>query len=364
MSEKDYYSILGLEKWASEQEIKKAYRKLAMQYHPDRNPWNSEAEAKFKEIWEAYGVLSDPAKKQQYDTFGSTWGMWGFWGGWFQADDLSDIFSSFFGWGFWGSTGRKRRTEFRGEDIEAELRVDMKTAIYGGKQTLKYNKRVKCEVCNGEGGKWKKTCPTCWGRGQVTYTSNTMFWVVQQTRTCPDCEGSGEVFEEVCSVCNGQKRVVKKVELEVDVPAGIDTDMVVKLVWEGSHGVGTEAKWDLYVRFNCAQEEKWLSRDGEDLHYTLVIDILEAILWAKKEISIPILGKRTVQIDPGTQFGTVIKLKWDGVKNVQSDHKWDLLIHIEMTVPKKLSKTEREHYEAMAKDKKLPVWKKSILDIF
>lgn len=366
MSPKEYYNILGLQKWASDEEIKKAYRKLAMQYHPDRNPGNSEAEAKFKEVAEAYGILSDPAKKQQYDTFGSTGGMWWFWswGRGFAADDLSDIFSSFFGGGFSGGTSRKRQTEFRGEDIETEIHIDMKTSIYGGKQTLSFNKRVKCEACSGEGWKWKKTCPTCGGRGQVTYTSNTMFWVVQQTRTCPDCEGTWEVFEEVCRVCNGQKRVVKKVELEIDVPAGIDSDMVIKLSGEGNHGIGTEAKWDLYVRFITAQEEKWLSRDAEDLHYTLEIDMLEAILGAKKEVNIPIVGKRTITVDAGTQFWTVIKLKWDGVKHVQSDRKWDLLIHIQIPIPKKLSKLEREHYETLAKDKKLSVWKKWLLDIF
>lgn len=365
MSSKDYYAILWLDKWVSAEEIKKAYRKLAMQYHPDRNPWNTEAEAKFKELAEAYSVLSDAQKKQQYDTYGSTWGMWGFWGATgFGADDLSDIFSSFFGGGFSSNSGRQRRTEFRGEDIETELHVDLKTSIYGGRQTIKYNKRIKCEWCSGIWGTWKKTCGTCGGRWQVTYTSNTMFGVVQQTRTCPDCKGSGEIFEQVCRDCNGQKRVVKKIELEIDIPAGIDSDMVIKLAWEWNDGVGTEAKGDLYVRFITTQEEKWLSRDSDDLHYHLEIDILEGILGIKKEVSIPIIWKRTIAVDAGTQFGTVIKLKGDGVKHVQSDRKWDLLIHIEMVIPKKLSKLEREHYEALAKEKKLSTWKKSILDIF
>ena len=363
MTSKDYYWVLWLDKSATEVEIKKAYRKLAMQYHPDRNPWDVEMESKFKEIAEAYGILSDPKKKQQYDTFGSTGGMWWFWW-WFASDDLSDIFSSFFWWGFWGGTSRKKRTEYRGEDIEVELNVDMKTSIYGGKKTLTYNKRVKCETCNWVGGKWKKACSTCWGSGQVTYTSNTMFGVVQQTRTCPDCGWSWEVFEEVCNACNWQKRILKKEKLEIDIPAGIDSDMVIKLNSEGNHWIGTEAKWDLYVRFITQQEEKWLSRDGENLHYTIDADILEAILGSKKEINIPIIGKRIVQIDAGTQFWTVIKLKGDGIKHVQSDKKWDLLIHINIIIPKKLSKLEREHYEALATDKKLPFLKKWILNIF
>lgn len=365
MSWKEYYSILWLKKWVSEEEIKKAYRKLAMQYHPDRNPWNHEAEAKFKEIGEAYAVLSDPAKKQQYDRFGSTGGMWGFWGsGGFAADDISDIFSSFFGGGFWGSQWRKRPTEFRWEDIETEMQVDMKTAIYGGKQTLKYSKKIICETCNWVGGSWKKTCETCHGRWQVTYTSQTMFWVVQQTRTCPDCQGSWEVFEKVCHDCHGQKRVIKKIELEVDVPAGIDNDMVIKLTGEGNDGVGTKSKWDLYVRFIVESEEKGLQRDGVDLHYHLDIEVVEAVLGTKKEVNLPILGKRTFQVDAGTQPGSVIKISWDGVKHIQRDNKWDLFIHINILIPKKISKTERTHYEALAKEKKIPVWKKWILDIF
>lgn len=356
---RDYYEILGLQKWASSEEIKKAYRKLAMQYHPDRNQGNKEAEAKFKEIGEAYGTLSDAGKKQSYDMYGSAGGGWNpFWGGgWFQAEDLWDIFSSFFGGGFWGqSRGWARRSsERRGEDLEYDLHIDLKTSIYGGKDTLEFNKREYCESCDGAGWSGKKTCSTCNWHGQVTQTSQSPFWVIQQTRTCPDCNGSGEEFSKICSECHGEKRVVKKQKLDIDVPAGIDDEMVIKLTGEGNAGVGTKAAWDLYVRFHVSPQEKWLTRDGVDLHYDLEIDFVQAVLGTKIEVNIPIIGKRIVSIDAGTQHWSTLKISGDGVKYIDRDAKWDLLIHIHIPTPTKLSKTERELYENLAKEKKLNV---------
>ena len=367
---RDLYEVLWLQKWASSEEIKKAYRKLAMQYHPDRNPWDSEAEQKFKEVWEAYNTLSDPQKKQQYDMFWSAGWAGGFWGwspfGWwgFQAEDLWDIFSSFFGGGFgwWAWWGRKK-TERRGEDLEYEMHIDLKTSIYGGKETIEFQRRETCSACNGVWGKGKKTCSTCGGRWQVSYTSQSPFGVIQQTRTCPDCNGTGEVFEEVCSECWWEKRVLKKEKLEIDIPAGIDEGMVIKLTGEGNAGVGTNARGDLYIRFHVKSEKTWLTRDGGDLHFDLEIDIIEAVLGTKKEIQIPILGKRSIQIQPGTQAESTIKISWDGVKDVQRDSKWDLFIHIHIPIPKRLSKEEREHYEAIAKEKKINVCnKKGVLE--
>jgi len=357
---RDYYEILWLEKWASEDEIKKAYRKLAMKYHPDRNAGDKDAEQKFKEIWEAYGTLSDSGKRQQYDMFGSAgWasgnpfaGAW-----WFQAEDLGDIFSSFFGgWFGWQSRWWNRRSsERRGEDLEYDLHIDLKTSIYGWKDTIEFNKREYCESCDGDGGSGKKTCSTCNGHGQVTQTSQSPFWVIQQTRTCPDCNGSWEEFETVCSECHWEKRVVKKHKLEIDIPAGIDEWMVIKLTGEGNAGVGTKTSWDLYVRFHVENEEKWLTRDGVDLHYDLEIDFIEAVLGTKKELSIPVIWKRSIHIEAGTQGWSTLKISWDGVKHIDRDSKWDLLIHITIPTPRKLSKQERELYESLAKEKKLNV---------
>ena len=354
---KDFYGILDLDKGASKEEIKKAYRKLAMKYHPDRNAGDSEAESKFKEVNEAYSILSDDGKRQQYDTFWSTGWGWGnpFGGGWFQADDISDIFSSFFGWGFSGTWGARKSTERRGEDLEYELHIDLKTSIYGGKDTLEFQRRTYCESCDGDGGSGKKTCATCGGRGQVTHTSQSPFGVIQQTRTCADCDGSWETFEEVCNECHGEKRILKKEALDIDIPAGIDEGMVIKLTGEGNAGVGTKASWDLYVRFAIQTTEKWLTRDGVDLHYDLEIDMVEAVLGTKKEIQIPIIGKRSISIEPWVQPESILKMSGDGVKHIDRDAKWDLLIHLHIPTPQKISKKERELYEEIAREKKINV---------
>lgn len=359
MSKRDYYEVLGIPKGASSDEIKKAYRKLAMQYHPDRNKGDSDAEQKFKEIGEAYGTLSDAWKKQSYDTFGHGWGWWNpfwGWGGWFQWEDISDIFNSFFGGGFSGGGQRGRRqTERRGEDLEYDLHTDLKTSIYGGVETIEFNKRVECEGCSWAGGSWKQTCGTCGWQGQVTRTSQSPFGVIQQTVACPDCNWSWESFEDICSDCNWEKRSVKKQKLDIDVPAGIDDGMVIKMTDEGNAGVGTKAAGSLYIRFHVQTEEKWLIRDGVDLHYDLEVDFIEALLGTKKEINIPVIGKRSISIDAGTQAESVIKISGDGVKHIDRDAKGDLLIHIHIPVPKKLSKKERELFEEIAKEKKINV---------
>jgi molecular chaperone DnaJ len=359
MSKRDYYEVLGISKWASSDEIKKAYRKLAMQYHPDRNQGDSEAEQKFKEIWEAYGTLSDGWKKQNYDTFGhGGWGGSPSWGGgaWFGWEDISDIFNSFFGGWFSGGGQRaKRKTERRGEDLEYDLRIDLKTSIYWGKETIEFNKRVECKGCGWAWGSSPRTCWTCAGHGQVTRTSQSPFGVIQQTVACPDCQGSWESFENICSDCNGEKRALKKQKLDIDVPAGIDDGMVIKMTDEWNAWVGTKAAWNLYIRFYVQDEEKGLARDGVDLHYDIEVDFIEALLWTKKEINIPVIGKRSISIDSGTQAESVIKISGDGVKHIDRDAKWDLLIHVHIPVPKKLSKKEYELFEEIAKEKKLNV---------
>lgn len=357
---RDFYEVLGINKGASAEEIKKAYRKLAMQYHPDRNQWDNQAEAKFKEIGEAYGTLSDTQKKQQYDMFGSSgWTGWWFGSGWFQAEDLWDIFSSFFGGGFgWQSSGKRRSSERRWEDLEYDLHIDLKTSIYGGKETIEFHRRETCVHCEWQGWSEKKTCTTCRWSGQVMQTSQSPFGVIQQTRTCPECQGNGETFQHICSECQGEKRIVQKHRMEVEIPAGIDDGMVIKMTGEGNSGISTSASWDLYIRFHVRNQEKWLTRDGNDLHYDLEVDVVEAILGTKKEIQIPILGKRIISIDTGTQNESILKISWDGVKDVQRDIKWDLLIHIQIPVPKKLTKRERELYEEIAKEKKINVCNK------
>lgn len=352
---KDYYSVLWLDKGASQEEIKKAYRKLAMQYHPDRNPWNPEAESKFKEIWEAYWVLWDESKKRQYDTYWSVWWnpfWWGwFWGFWWWVDvDLGDIFEQFFWW-WWRST-RRNSWVVRWEDLEYILKIDLKTSIFWWNETIKFEKLVICNDCNWDWWEWKKTCPDCWWTGHVKQRQQTPFWVIEHTWTCSRCSWSWEILDKVCGTCNWQKRLRKEVSLDIDIPAWIDNWMTIKLEWEWCDGIKSTS-WDLYIKFNVSTIEKWLIRKWNDLYYDLEIDVIEAILWTQKQINIPIIWKRTIEIESGTQVWSTIKISWDGVKYVDRDRKWDLFINLIVTIPKKLSQKQRDLYEEIAKDSKI-----------
>ncbi|MDD3302181.1 MAG: molecular chaperone DnaJ [Candidatus Gracilibacteria bacterium] len=365
MSNKDYYNTLGVEKTATDDELKKAYRKLAMQYHPDRNGGDKEAETKFKEINEAYGVLSDPSKRKQYDTYGTVGNGFGGGSGGFGVDfDISDIFESFFGGeGFSGQTRtRKRQTSFKGENLEYTIKLDLETSIYGGKQKIKFDRLETCVDCKGEGGSGKKTCSECSGSGYVKYRQQSIFGVIEHTGVCEKCDGTGETIENVCQTCKGKKRIRKEIELDIDIPAGIDDGMIIKLTGEGNHGINSKANGDLYVKFKVSLEEKGLKRDGVDLYYDLEIDVIEAILGCDKEISLPIIGKRIIKISAGTQVGTVIKINGDGVKHIDRDSKGDLFINLDIKIPKRLGAKEKEFYEEIAKEKKLKVGGKGLFD--
>jgi molecular chaperone DnaJ len=356
----DLYQTLGIEKDATSDEIKKAYRKLAMKYHPDRNAWDKNSENKFKEINEAYQVLSDSSKKQQYDRFGSTsWASWGWFWGWFWwwVDvDLWDIFEQFFWWqSGWSGWRWTRKSEQRGEDIEQIIEIDLKTSIYWAKEKVKINKRISCLKCEWVWWHNKKTCSKCNGRGQVSYTTQSIFGTIQQTWTCDSCSGSGETFESVCNSCSGSKRVLGKKEIDLDIPAWIDNWMVIKLEAEGNDWIWTKASGDLYLKFKVSLEEKGLKRKGSDLFYEIEIDIVEAVLWTKKEINIPIIWKRNIEISAWTISWMVLEISKDWVKDVQSDRKWNLYITINIKTPKKLTKREKELYLEIAKEKKINV---------
>lgn len=358
---KDLYEVLGVDSNATQDEIKKAYRKLAMKYHPDRNDGCKDAEAKFKEINEAFSVLGDESKKNQYDRFGSTgWNggsPFGDAGFWFDFGDIFDMFG-----GMWGHA-RKRQTEFKGEDLEYLMKVDLKTSIYWGKEKIKYNFEESCSDCKWEGWAGRKSCPECDGQGAVRKTQQTILGVITQTVTCSRCSWTGEIIENVCEACNGRRRVTTSKEMVIEIPAGIDDGMMIRIEWAWNDGVGTKAKWDLFVKFRVETEEKGLVRDGINLHYTISIDIPEAVLGTDKEVNIPIIGKRVIKISSGTTHGTVIKIAGDGVKYVDRDAKWDLFIKVEIAIPKKLSSVERDAYENIAKEKKINVHnKKGILE--
>lgn len=355
----ELYGVLWLEKGASKEDIKKAYRKLAMKYHPDRNKWDKTAEEKFKEINGAYWVLSDDKKRQQYDTFGSTWwaGWFGGWAWWFQADvDFWDIFESFFWWWNWGQRWwQKKSWVKRGEDLEYVLNLDLKTSIYWWKQTISYWKHITCVDCNWEWWEWKKSCSQCNWSWYITYTKQSIFWVIQQSWVCDKCNWTGEEFTKVCESCLGTKRTETKVDFDVDVPAWIDQWMIIKIEWEWNHWIGTKAHWDLYIKFRVSLEEKWLTRKWVDLYYDLEIDVLESILGATREVNIPVIWKRTIEIKSWTQSWSIIKNTWDWVKYIDKDSKGDLYITLNVKIPKKLSKKEKELYLEIAKEKKVNV---------
>lgn len=360
----DLYLILGIEKTATEEEIKKAYRKKAMKYHPDRAPGDKkdEYEKEFKKINEAYQILSDAWKKQQYDRFWTTWGAWGWFGGfgwsaWMDVD-LWDIFEQFFGgqgWWFWWGSARRKPSEQVWEDLEQIIDIDLKTSIYWWKEKIKIKKRITCKDCSWVGWKWKKTCTKCNGRWQVTYTTQSMFGTIQQTWVCDACSGTWETFEEICKTCSGTKRVLETKEIDLDIPAWIDNNMVIKLEWEWNDWIWTKQAWSLYIKFRVKLEEKWLKRKSSDLYYEIEIDTVEAVLWTKKEINIPVIWKRTIEIFSWIQNWTVLEISWDWVKHIDSDKKWDLFITINIKTPKKLTKKEKELYLEIAKEKKLNV---------
>lgn len=355
---KNYYEILWVEKTASEEEIKKAYRKLAMQYHPDRHAGDKWMEAKFKEINEAYGVVWDAQKRREYDTYWRV-GGWNPFGasGWFGGQgfdvDLGDLFENFFwGWfnGWWRA--RKKSSSQRWEDLEYKLDLDLQTSIYGWKKTIKFSKNISCDSCNWEGWTGKKTCSNCGWVGQVKYRQQTMFGTIEHTWVCETCHGEWETIEHVCSKCNGKKRIRLEHTIELDIPAGIDNGMIIKMQGEWNDWIKAWA-WDLYIKFAVNLKEKNLTRKWVDLYFDLDIDVIEAILGTKKEITIPVIGKRTIEIEAGTQVGTVIKISWDWVKYIDKDKKWDLFITLNIQIPKKLNTKEREMYEEIAKENKI-----------
>lgn len=358
MSKKDYYEVLGVSKDATDEDIKKAYRKLAMQHHPDRNQGNHESETKFKELNEAYSILGDSQKRSQYDRF---WSVGDNPFSWFSGGvDISDIFEGFFWWGF--RDARRRPTQKRGEDLEYRIKIDLKTSIFWGKQTIEFDRFEYCGKCEWEGWSGKAQCRKCHGSGYVKYRQESFFGTIESSTVCEECNWTWESFSHVCVSCDGKKRLKKTVKIDVAIPAWIDDGMIIKMTGEGNAGIWTQARGDLYIKFEVELEEKNLKRDGDDLHLELEVDILEAILWNEKEINVPILWKRKIVVPQWTQFWSTLKYTWDGVKDIQSDRKGDLYIEITFDVPKKLSKKEKTLLLQIAEERKIDIkWWDSLL---
>ena len=336
MSEKrDYYEVLGVSKDADAKEIKKAYRKLAMKYHPDKNPGDKAAEEKFKEINEAYEVLSDEEKRSTYDRFGH--------------DGLNG--QAGFG-GFGGSGGSsRRRGPRRGADIRQSVTIKFEEAAFGKKIKVKINRSEECDQCHGSGAKpgtSKKTCPTCHGSGQVQSVQRTPFGNIASTRTCSTCNGEGEVIDSPCSKCHGKGSIRKTKTIEVDIPAGIDNGQMIKLGGQGELGTRGGPRGDLYIEVNV-QSHPLFTRDGYDVYLEMPITFAQATLGDK--IQVPTLdGKVEYEVPEGTQTGTVFRLKGKGIPKLKSNVRGDQYVKVTVEIPKKLNEKQKELVREFAKE--------------
>ncbi|MDO4393452.1 MAG: molecular chaperone DnaJ [Bacillota bacterium] len=353
---RDYYEVLGLKKGASDDEIKKAFRKLAMKYHPDRNPDDKEAEEKFKEVNEAYAVLSDPEKKDKYDRFGHAGvdpnagfdGGGGF-GGFGGFEDIFDMFGGFGGFG--GGGGRRRNGPAKGNDIQKRMTITFEEAAFGVSKEIKLHKYVKCKTCSGTGaapGTSKKTCTRCGGTGEVRTAQKTPLGTFQSVSPCPDCGGAGEVNETPCSDCGGTGRVQDTVTINVNIPAGVDNDSVIPIRGQGEPGVNGGPDGDLYLVLGVTPH-KLFKRKGQDLWLEIPISFNQAALG--DDIVIPTLeDKVSYKIPPGTQPDTVFRLRGKGIKHVKSNRKGDLYVKVILEVPTKLNSKQKKAIENMGKE--------------
>lgn len=351
MPKRDYYEILGVAKNVSEADLKKAFKRLAMKYHPDRNPDNKEAEEKFKEAKEAYDILSDPQKRSAYDQFGHAGvdpaaGMGGAGAGGFGGASFSDIFGDVFGdiFGGGGGGGRSRSRVYRGADLQYNLDLSLEEAVHGTKVDIRFPSHVACDECGGSGAKKgtsPSTCSTCGGMGQVRMQQG--FFSLQQT--CPRCHGSGKIIGDPCGKCHGQGRVQKHKTLSVKIPAGVDTGDRVRVGGEGEPGEQGGPAGDLYVLINI-REHSIFQRDGNDLFCEIPISMTMAALGG--ELEAPTLeGRVKLKIPPETQSGKLFRLRGKGVRSARSGTAGDLLCRVQVETPVNLTKKQKELLEAL-----------------
>jgi molecular chaperone DnaJ len=357
MSKKDYYDILGVPKNADADEIKKAYRKLAIKYHPDKNPNDKSAEDKFKEAAEAYEVLSNPEKKQRYDQYGhagNAAGAGGFGGG--GGMNMEDIFSQFgdiFGGGspfesFFGGGAQRGRQVNRGTNLRIKVKLTLQEIANGAEKKIKVTKLVACRTCGGSGAKDKgsfTTCTTCGGSGSIRRAQNTVFGAMQTIVTCPTCHGEGQMITAKCATCHGEGVERGEETITINIPAGVSEGMQLSMSGKGNAAVRGGIPGDLLILIEEVEHEQ-LKRDGNNIVYDLHISFPDAALGTTVEVP-TIDGKAKIKIDPGTQGGKILRLKGKGIKDIQSYHRGDQLVHVNIWTPKNLSREERTTMEKL-----------------
>lgn len=357
MAKRDFYEILGVSKTASEDEIKKAYRKVALKFHPDRNPGDSKAEAKFKEAAEAYEVLSNKEKRARYDRFGHA-GVkggpgGGFSGGGMNIEDIFENFGDIFGDFFGGGRGRggarqQRGTGHRGTNLRVRVKLTLEEILEGTQKKIKVPKYVGCDTCSGTGakdGSAFSTCTTCNGMGAVRQVTNTFLGQMQTTTTCPSCQGSGKMITNKCNTCKGDGRVYGEETINIDIPAGVSEGIQLSMTGKGNAGERGGASGDLIIGIEEIPHEH-LQREGNDVIYALHISFIDATLGTTVEIP-TISSKAKIKIPPGTPSGKIFRLKGKGVPSVNSYGTGDQLVEVNVWIPKNLSSSEKSTLEKL-----------------
>ncbi len=350
---RDYYEILGVSRTATYEEIKKAYRKLAIQYHPDKNPGNKEAEEKFKEINQAYEILKDPDKRNRYDRFGHA-GVSGSAGRGDSYTNFEDLINNLFGEGdpfssfFGGGRSQKRRRGQKGGDIKIRIKLTLEEILKGVHKKVKVKKYIVCQECNGSGAKSAdafQTCPTCQGSGKLRHRVGGGFFSQIIVSDCPTCKGEGRIITHPCNVCNGEGRVLGEEIVEFDIPHGVSEGMQLRLRGKGHAGLKGGHAGDLIVEIH-EEPHKYLHREEENLIYELFISFPEAVLGTS--VNVPTLeGDENIKIPSGTPAGKIIKLEGRGLPAFNSYYRGDLLVHVNIWVPKEITDEERKLMERL-----------------
>ncbi|MCL2284552.1 MAG: molecular chaperone DnaJ [Fibromonadales bacterium] len=355
MAKRDYYEILGVAKDASADDIKRAYKKLAIKYHPDKNPGNKEAEDKFKEAAEAYDVLSDDKKKAQYDRFGheglSSGGFGGFSSGGFSFEDIFTHFGDIFGGdmggfsGGFGGRGSRSNGPVPGEDLQISIAITLKEVAEGTVKKVRIRRYKQCPDCNGKGGTGVKTCESCMGKGHVRRRSRNVFFETVNHVTCPDCEGSGESITNKCRTCAGHKRVRVEDTIEVKIPAGVASGNYIRLRGEGNASPQGGTAGSLIVHIE-EKSDDFFVRDGQNLFCKVLVPVYRLVLGGEQRVP-TLYGEGKVKIAAGLQPGTQLRVRGQGLPGYNSDYKGDLFVEVQAYIPESLSAKEKSLYEEL-----------------